>query len=230
MLEVGFDLISDLNLDPEDSFNWEGKATSLYCLIPGNISYDLRTIYQTLAHLSKLYQGIFYVPGLSEYKTAIDPEIRTKELLVLMKKLPKVAMLHQHVVIVDGIAILGANGWSADNEKDIDHNLITNRLSDIAYLNKSVMKLQTHLDVKQIVLLTACIPRRQLYFGKIPEHVDDHIYPDYCLQSDTEMKITHWVFGGIETDADTVLSGVHYINNPYFKKRPYWAKRINITL
>jgi len=229
-MEIGFDLVSDLNLDPEDSFNWENKATSLYCIIAGNVSSDLRTLYQTLTHMSKFYQGIFYVPGLLEYKDCLDPDIRTKEILAVIKKLPKVAMLYHHVVIIDGIAILGTNGWSADRKEDIDMNLIKNRLDDIAYLNKSVIKLQTHLDVKKILLISACIPRRQLYFGKVPDHVDDHIYPDYCLQSDTEMKITNWAFGGIETDVDTVYNGIHYLNNPYYKKRPYWAKRITIDV
>lgn len=224
-MEIGFDLISDLNLNPEDSFNWEGKATSLYCIIAGNISADLRTVYQTLGHLSKFYQGIFYVPGLLEY-TGVDFETRTKEISGLMKKLPKVALLYHHVVIVDGIAVIGANGWSADNPSDITTDLVKNRLDDISYLNRSVNKLQTHLDVKKVLVITACIPRRQLYFGKIPDHVEDHIYPDYCLTSDTEMKITHWAFGGVETQIDTVLGGVNYVNNPYLNKQPYWAKRI----
>lgn len=224
-MEIGFDLISDLNLDPEDSFNWEGKATSLYCVIAGNLSHDLRTIYQTLGHLSKFYQGIFYVPGLLEYQ-GVDHETRTKEISGIIKKLPKVAFLFHHVVIVDGIAILGANGWSADNPDDITNILVKDRLDDIAYLNKSIAKLQTHLDVKKVLVVTACIPRRQLYFGKIPDHTEDHIYPDYCLTSDTEMKITHWAFGSVETQIDTVIGGVKYINNPYFKKQPYWAKRI----
>ncbi len=224
-MEIGFDLISDLNLDPEDSFNWEGKATSLYCIIAGNISSDLRTVYQTLGHLSKFYQGIFYVPGLLEY-TGVDVDTRTREISGLMKKLPKVALLYHHVVIVDGIAIIGANGWNADNPSYITPELVKNRLDDIAYLNRSVSKLQTHLDVKKVLVVTACIPRRQLYFGKIPDHVEDHIYPDYCLTSDTEMKITHWGFGGVETQIDTVLGGVNYVNNPYYKKQPYWAKRI----
>jgi hypothetical protein len=35
-MKIGFDLISDLNLSPNDSFNWENKATSLYCIIAGN--------------------------------------------------------------------------------------------------------------------------------------------------------------------------------------------------
>jgi len=229
-MEIGFDLIGDLNLDPEDSFNWEGKATSLYCLVAGNVSEDLRTVLQTLTHLSKFYQGIFYVPGLLEYKTGASHETRTKEISILVKKLPKVALLYHHVVIIDGVAILGTNGWSADDPDDIDMNLIKSRLDDIAYLNKSVAKLQTHGDVKNILILTACIPRKQLYFGKVPQHVDDHIYPDYCFQSDTEMKITHWAFGGTETNVNTVYQGVTYMNNPYKKKAPYWPSRLTVEV
>ena len=52
-MNIGFDVISDLNLDAEDSFDWEGKATSLYLIIAGNISSDLRVIHQTLVHLSR---------------------------------------------------------------------------------------------------------------------------------------------------------------------------------
>lgn len=229
-MEIGFDLIGDLNLDPEDSFNWENKSTSLYCIIAGNISYDLRTVFQVLSHLSKFYQGIFYVPGLLEYRTAVSHEYRTKELATLIKKIPKVAFLHHHVVIIDGIAILGANGWTADNPDDIDVELVRSRLDDISYLERSVSKLQTHLDVKRILLVTACVPKRQLYFGKTPDHVEDHIYPDHCLTSDTEMKVTHWAFGSFETTVDTIYNGITYTNNPYFKKLPYWAKRINIEV
>jgi len=229
-MEIGFDLISDLDLDPEENFNWEGKATSLYCLVAGNISDDLRTVQQTLSHLSRFYQGIFYVPGLLEYKTCVDYNLRTKEIETLVKRVPKVALLYHHVVIIDGIAILGVNGFSADNPDDIDMQLIKARLDDIAYLNKSVAKLQTHLDVKRILVMSACIPRKQLYFGKVPEHVDDHIYPDYCFASDTEMKITHWAYGGTDTVSETVYNSVTYINNPYKKNGPYWPKRVNLSI
>ncbi len=229
-MEIGFDLISDLNLDPEDSFNWEGKATSLYCVVAGNVSHDLRTVFQTLSHLSRFYQGIFYVPGLAEYKTCVDYNLRTKELAGLVKKLPKVALLYHHVVIIDGVAVLGVNGFSADNPDDIDIQLINARLEDIAYLNKSIQKLQTHLDVKRILVISACIPGKGLYFGKLPQHVDDHIYPDFCLQSDTEMKITHWAFGSVDTVSTTVQYNVTYINNPYSKGVPYWPKRISIEV
>lgn len=229
-MEIGFDLIGDLYLDPEDSFNWENKSTSLYCIVTGNISHDLRTVFQVLSHLSKFYQGIFYVPGLLEYKSSNDYDNRTKELISLVKKLPKVALLYHHVVIIDGVAILGANGWSADNPDDISIELVKYRLDDIAYLNKSIEKLQTHLDVKRILVVTSCIPGKALYFGKIPNHVSDHIYPEHCLSNDTEMKITHWAFGTSERNINTVINGVTYVNNPFQKNMPYWAKIIKIEI
>ena len=70
MQDIGFDIIGELFINPNDSFNWENKATSLYCIVTGNISSDMRVLVQVLAHLSKFYQGIFYVPGKLEYETS----------------------------------------------------------------------------------------------------------------------------------------------------------------
>jgi len=44
----GFDVISDLNLSENDNFDWEGKPTSLYCVLAGNISSDLTVLYKTV--------------------------------------------------------------------------------------------------------------------------------------------------------------------------------------
>ena len=60
MQDIGFDVIGDLNLSINDSFNWENKATSLYCIVAGNISTNLRVVRQTLLHLGQFYQGVFY--------------------------------------------------------------------------------------------------------------------------------------------------------------------------
>ena len=81
--DIGFDVISDLNLNPNDSFNWENKASSLYCILAGNVSSNLRTVTQVLLHLAKYYQGIFYVPGELEYKNSDDISERTNELIAL---------------------------------------------------------------------------------------------------------------------------------------------------
>lgn len=233
-MEIGFDLISDLNLSPDESFNWENKATSLYCIVAGNVSSDLRTVFQTLAHLSRFYQGVFYAIGPLEYDGVKDLDIRTSEILALCKKIPNLAVLYHHVVIIDGIAILGANGWSVNTDKlDIKdtHEVQRARLEDIAYLNKSVEKLQKHLDVKKIFLVTNGVPKKQLYFGEQPRYVDSQqLHLDYCLGNDTEMKVSHWAFGSYDKVVDTTINNVNYINNSYFKRKPYWAKRITIKV
>lgn len=224
-MEIAFDIISDLYLDPNDSFNWEGKPTSLYCVVAGNISSDLRTILQTLLHLSKFYQGIFYVPGSLEYKNH-DIDQRTQELINLCSSLPKVALLYYHVVILNGIALMGANGWSNTENSEADQQ----RYEDIAYLNKSVEKLQKHLDVKKIILISNSVPKKELFFGEAPDNFDNRVTLDYCLKSDTEFKISHWIFGTYEKIVDTTIDNINYINNPYFKRRPYWAKRISVNI
>jgi hypothetical protein len=232
-MDIGFDIISDLYLTPEESFNWENKATSLYCIVAGNISADSRTIYQTLSHLTKHYQGVFYVPGPLEYQNSISINIRTQELLNLCKRMPRVAMMFHHLIILDGVAILGCNGWSVNPDqlpnlsiKEID----TARYEDILYMKKSIDKLQTHLDVKKVIIVSNSVPKKELYFGEVPDYYDDQIQLDFGLGSDTESKITKWVFGTYEKIVDTTIDSINYVNNPYYKVRPYWAKRISISI
>ena len=230
-MEIGFDIIGDLDLSPDDLFDWENKATSLYCVITGNISKDLRTILNTLVHLSRHYQGIFYNIGTLEYSGATDSVERTLEILDICKNIPNVAVLHHHVVIIDGIAILGANGW--DQDSIVDEPYATNfrlmRFEDINYLNASIEKLQKYLDVTNILVVTSAVPNESLYFGQAPQSIkDQQVQLSYCLGTDTEMKVTKWAFGTYNKEVDTVIEGIHYVCNPHTKDMPYWAKRIKI--
>ncbi len=230
---VGFDLISDLFLEPEDSFNWESKATSLYCLVAGNISTDLRTIEQTLAHLSRFYHAVFYTPGFLEYSGVADAYSRTDELLNICQSLRGVTLLHHHVVIIDGVAVIGANGWYGTDEKFSMIEQAQNevlRFEDLAYLHATIEKLQIHLDVKKIIIVSSSVPKFNLYFGEYPESAQDQISLDVTLAADTQNKTKYWAFGTYEKIVDTKIDGIHYINNPYLKNRPYWAKRISVTV
>ena len=230
-MEIGLDVISDLHLLPDDSFNWEGKATSLYCILAGNVSSDLRTVCQTLMHLSRLYQGVFYSPGFLEYDGIDDVGDRTDQIIEMCSMIPNVAVLHHHVVIIDGIAVIGCNGWSMFTfAKEADDQRQTARYEDIVYLKKSIEKLQKHLDVKKIVVVSNAIPKKELYFGEQPPYIDDYLTLDYCLDSDTEHKISHWVFGTHKKIVDTTLNDINYLNNPYYKQKPYWAKRLNVII
>lgn len=233
-MKIGFDLISDLNLAPDDSFNWENKATSLYCIVAGNISSDLRTIVQTLSHLTKFYQGVFYSIGALEYQGIDNIEKRTKDILRQCSKIRNVAVLHHHVVIIDGVAILGCNGWYGNSPKlenvDINAQIDAHRIDDIHYLKNSIEKLQKHLDVTKILLVSNSVPGPDLYFGEEPEEIKGLIPINISLFADTQNKVTYWAFGAHKKIVDTHINGINYVNNPYYKRNPYWAKRIEIEV
>lgn len=230
--DIGFDIISDLNLKPNQSFNWENKATSLYCIIAGNISTDIRTVLQVIAHLARFYQGIFYVPGTLEYETGEDIVTRTQEIIMICDQFPNVCLLHQHVAIIDGIGILGVNGWcntaNIGNVEDMVKTVA--RYEDLRYLKNTIEKLQRHLDVKHMIVVTNAVPHDNLYYGEEPDVVYDQIPLNEMLANDTERKVKHWVFGTYTKQVDTEIDGVTYLNNPYLPKSPYWAKRLTISV
>lgn len=232
MIELGFDVISDLDLLPEDSFDWENKATSLYCLVAGNISTDVKKVIETLIHLSKFYHGVFYVPGSLEYVTAPNLRQRTEELASVSHYAKNVFMLHQNVVVVDGVALLGSCGWGdVEDDLSLRSRLINAaRYEDFLYLKQAISKLQRYLDVKKIVIVTSAVPIDNLYFKEKPTNLGTQIPLNGVLSSDTEKKVTHWVFGSHSKIVDTTINDIHYLNNPYSDSSPYWPKRLSISI
>lgn len=232
-MKIGFDIISDLNLSPNSPFDWEGKATSLYCIVAGNISSDVRTVVNTLANLGNFYQGVFYIPGSLEYQDVEDVDGRTKELVRVCKRIRNVSILFQNVVIIDGVAILACNGWTGNSvptDLSSEELLKTLQIDDLHYLKNSLEKLQKHLDVIKIVLVSNSVPNTQLYFGEVPEIAESQIPMNIVLMADTMKKVSHWIFGTHEKIVDTVLDNINYVNNPSFNKNPYWAKRIDVEV
>jgi hypothetical protein len=227
-MKIGFDLISDLNLTQDDVFNWEGKATSLYCIIAGNISSDPRVVILVLNHLARFYQGIFYVPGELEFQDCDDFDKRLRELGRYCKKIRNVALLHHHVVIIDGVAVLGANGWITDRLTQSYDKIHDQRLQDFLYLRNSIEKLQKHLDVKKILLISSSVPAHQLYFGEMSKEIELLPELNMTLVMDSESKVSHWAFGTYKKIVDTTVGNVNYISNPYIRNIPYWARRIDI--
>lgn len=232
MREISFDVISDLNLDPNDSFNWENKATSLYCIVAGNISNNLRTVIQVLLHLSSQYQGVFFVPGKLEYENANSFSAKTKELLTVSEGIPNVVVLYNSIVVVDGIALLGSNGWG-NIENTIDNKNIAMtaaKYEDFTYLASSLGKLQKHLDVKKVVVITSAVPKEDLYFGEVPDNVVDQIPLCDILETDTEKKVSHWVFGTYSKPVDIMIDNINYISNAKNQYGPYYAKRVSVSI
>jgi hypothetical protein len=146
-------------------------------------------------------------------------------------KIHNLAVLHHNVVIIDGVAILGANGWGKDllQEDDMAHSQIDmHRMEDTAYLHKSLEKLQRHLDVKKILVVSSAVPHRNLYFNEEPEFISGILPLVASLVPDTESKVSNWVFGTHEKIVDTTINNINYCNNPYLKRNPYWAKRVTV--
>jgi len=229
----GFDVISDLNLSENDVFDWEGKPTSLYCVLAGNISSDLTVLYKTVKHLSKLYQGVFYIDGSLENNDINDKDRVVDEIFKLFSKLKNVVYLHDNVVVVENVALVGVNGWyEIDAISDDDSlNLRIHRYADLAYLQKSIEKLQLHLDVKNIIVISNSVPLPDIYFGEYPKNFDlSEVTLGHALDADTENKITTWIFGAHKKIVDTNVKGINYFNNPCYNSNPYYPKRINIEV
>lgn len=229
-MKFSFDIISDLNLT-DDSFDWEGKPTSLFCLVAGNISSDLRIILKVLRHLSSCYQGVFYIDGSLENGDVNFRDTRVKELSKICSGLPNLVYLHNNVVIVDGIALVGLNGWFGNYTLNADTDRFQarcNRYEDVIYLERTLEKLQLHVDVKKIIIVSNSVPAKELYYGE--DNVEDDVSPNSVMPRDTEHKIVHWVFGTYEKIVDTTIDGVNYLNNPKCDREPYYPKRIVVEL
>jgi hypothetical protein len=174
---------------------------------------------------------VFYTAGTLEYEGVNNISTRTDELLQLCKTIRNVAYLHNHVVIIDGVAIVGTNGWYGTyfNYTLLDGAAIDNeRYEDIGYVSNTLEKLQLHLDVKKIVIVSHSPPGPELYFGQGPEKIETIPSLKLALVKDLESKVTHWAYGKYDKTVDTVIDNITYVNNSYYKRNPYWAKRIEI--
>ena len=156
------DLISDLNLTDSDTFDWTGKASSLFCIVAGNVSDDLIILGNTLKQLSENYRGVFFIDGSLEHSNLEDYDSRIQEIKTVCDGIPGVVYMHNHVVILSGVAFVGINGWFG-NRKNIDtyedlEYIDRFASEDIEYLSVTIKNLQVHQDVRKIVVVFA--PRK----------------------------------------------------------------------
>jgi predicted phosphodiesterase len=262
-MQFSFDLISDLHVDTLDKFDWSGQPTSAICVVAGDVGKDRGKILAALRHISSCYQAVFYIDGNDEHKNQLEfLDISYAELSEQLGEIPQLIYLQDNVVVTDGVAVVATNGWWAyDFDPNIDYsltkywyahkqnitdhaadNIQTFALNDAAYLINSVKRLQTHKDVKQIVVVTHTVPLPQL-IDHDPELVDTsrfnvmgNRYMQQVLDADTENKIHTWCFGHYHKDVDQVHNNVRYVNNcrgrsdtPYTKS-VYYPKRIVVNV
>lgn len=240
-----FDLISDLHLEThQDQFDWTGQPTSPVAVVVGDIARDHKQVRSVLRHLGECYAAVFYIDGNDEHRFKLDRLGESySQLARTVKNINRVTYLQDNVVVIDGVAIVGTNGWwtfdldpdismtksknwmlksylKKHPEYQIDPDMIANAAKmDAAYLIRSVARLQTHSDVKKICVVTHTVPslnliQHDLDFANKPIiNCMGNPYLSVALNHDTEKKITTWCFGHYHSQIDTVIDDVRYVNN-----------------
>jgi UDP-2,3-diacylglucosamine pyrophosphatase LpxH len=261
-MTFAFDLISDLHIETWDSFDWTGQPTSPYCVVAGDIARDRNVVAETLKHLGQCYQAVFYIDGNDEHRYYLDDiSASYQDLTQVISNIDNVIYLQDNVVIINGVAILATNGWwtydfdplidyeqsqlwyqqyvNCSSSSAIDINGIA--YHDAAYIVNSIEKLQTHQDVKKIVIVSHTVPAPWL-----TEHDVNLVntwrynclgnsHLQLSLNEDTENKIHTWCFGHYHQGVDRDLNGIRYVNNcrgrgdTPWSQTAYYPKRIEIA-
>lgn len=239
-MEFSIDLISDLHVNPDSEFNWAGKATSLFCVVAGGVSSDLPTVGRVLENLGNHYRGVFYIDGGAEHSDLTAVYDTVKQLQEITAPMSNVIYLHNHIVVLNRVAFLAVNGWYNNvdvlNTVDALDIISEYKLNDLAYLNSSVVKLQRHPDVEQIVLISSSAPSKYFFYNSNERLIEAEPEPFIGILNDTEFKIHCWLYGGTDIENDTVYQTAsdgrsrRYVSNPRTGPGPYWARRVTVQL
>ena len=256
-MSLAFDLISDLHIDTWGDFNWEGQATSPVCVVAGDVARDRDTVTRTLRHLSKCYQAVFYIDGNDEHTEYLENlGVSYTDLTRRIERIPSIVYLQDNVVVVDGVAILGTNGWfNYDFNLDIDPDQVeqwcqekytmssaaTRSISqlsqtDAGYMMASVRRLQKHSDVKKIVMVTHTVPDPALIShnieldGSMKFNVMGNRLMMQAMAADTENKIHTWCFGHYHGSVDQIRSGIRFVNNCRGRANTHYSKHVYYPL
>ena len=262
-MTFAFDLISDLHVETWPDFDWTHQPTSPYCVVAGDVSRDHGLVAQTLEHLSSCYAGVFYIDGNDEHRNHLaDLGGSYRDLKKQIKDINGTVYLQDNVVIINGVAIISTNGWwSYDFDPMIDYDdaqawyqdyVGTTRSTadaitgiayhDAAYMTNSIKKLQTHQEVRSIVVVTHTLPSSWLC-SHDPDLADQprfntmgNPHLEQLLDEDTENKIRVWAFGHYHRSVDRERDGIRYVSNPRgrgdtpWSQPAYYPKRIEVEI
>lgn len=252
-MQFSFDLISDLHVESWDQFDWTDKPTSPYCVVAGDVARDRQLLVDTLRHLGTVYAGVFYIDGNEEHKNYYnDLEDSYQDLKQSIVDIPNVIYIHDNVIIINGVAILATNGWwawdfdeSIDFDQSIDwfkgrtmaNDYIIGEIAECAYndtlyLVNSVRKLQTHPEVKDIVIISHTVPVPELVMpdpdlaGTWRFNVMGNKHLTRVFEADTENKISTWCFGHYHRPVDQIYNGIRFVNNCRGKGDSDWRQTV----
>jgi hypothetical protein len=241
MHKTNFDLISDLYLDTLDDFTWENKATSLFCIVAGNISSDRNVLYNFLEYMEQFYEAVFFIDGDLEHdEYGGDFDYSYADLNHNIGKMDKVIFLHENIIILNNATLIATNGWTTfdftrKNPVDetmefldmrgevpvhVANDIFKMAITDQSYMTNSIEACQSMVDCQNLVVVTNSVPSPE--FISHDEDYDGTVLGDTtgnsgilsCLENDTEGKVSTWIFGKYLGDLDYNIDGIRFVNNP----------------
>lgn len=226
------DLLSDLNVSKSQPFDWTGKPTSLFCVIAGNVSDDIDTVKYVLEHLGNMYRGVFYIDGPLEHHCLENFSETVKQISEICQKMPNVIYMHNHVVVLNGVAFVAVNGWYKNNANIQDFSdrerVADFQKDDLGYLSQTLRNLQRHKDISKIIVISSSIPSDHFMYRNSETSFKTLYEPALSLVMDRAYKVTHWLYSGTNIVNDTVYNNRRFVNNPHVSSITYWPKRILI--
>jgi hypothetical protein len=162
---------------------------------------------------------VFYIDGNDEHVNHIEHlNLSYSALVKQIEKIPNVVYLQDNVVVVDGVAILGTNGWwGFDLDLSVDptrsalwwqekmavsgvavKSVARMATTDATYMVSSVRRLQSHKDVKKIIMVTHTVPLPELIQhdidldGNMRFNCMGNAYMQQALLADFQEKIHTW--------------------------------------
>ena len=245
-----FDLISDLHLDywKHNIKDWRGLGTSLYCVVAGDVSRDVRLTSSFLHHLSNAYKQVIFIEGNHEHnKQYNDLTSKEIELSNSLKNVPNITYLAESSCVIDGTAFVGAMGWWTFDFPAIDgsgHLAVMEEFCDrehfhmrdainiwqtaqeqAADLGEIVSSLQDADEIEEIVVVTHTVPRNDIVHHGIPGSLSEwgkigNSSMKQVLAYDYENKTSTWCFGHFhEIPYDIKMDGVRYVSHPRGKPK-----------
>lgn len=240
MTSILCDLVSDLHVDELPLPDWTDVGTSPFCIVAGDVARDRTKVQSTLEHLSRCYQQVFYIDGNEEHRPYLDDiDTSYSKLSGMVAKLDNVIFLRNDVVVINGVALIAANGWwnfDFESGNNIDATLdwyckyvgitrqqalriVDQAESDTMYLINSVRKVQIHPDVHSIVMITHTLPNHWLISHDIDLAGTERVN---CVGNqkmaqvfgvDLQRKIKMWCVGHYHMSLDQELDGIRYLSN-----------------
>jgi len=254
---TNFDLISDLYLTTMEGFSWQSKATSLYCIVAGNIATERNILFKFFEHIQDYYEMIFFIDGDLEHSCYEgNLEASYRNLTEGINSFEKVMFLHENIVIMNNATLIGANGWTTfdfTNKSTVSYTmdylsetgLLTEdycndvfklAVSDQHYMYNSIEQCQKLDECIDLVLITNTVPCPD--FINHNDDFDGTVLGDTtgnngitgCLSRDKKGKVHTWIFGKFHEPLDYNINGLRYVSNPGKEIDPdiYFPKRIEI--